>query len=169
MAHTPAPLMLSAACELGDGKLVETLLAAQPDLALALDGRDRRKIAAAARNNDTATVRLMLEAGWPVDARGQHGGTPLHWAAWHGNAEMTRELLRRGAPLDLKDTDHDGTPIGWAVYGSVHGWNCRTGDYGGTVDALLRAGATPPSLDEKSDASDAVRQVLRTHGERPRP
>jgi ankyrin repeat protein len=169
MAHTPAPLMLAAACELGDGKLVATLLAAHPDLAQALDARDRRKIAAAARNNDTRTVRLMLEAGWPVDARGQHGGTPLHWAAWHGNAEMARELLRRGAPLDVKDTDHDGTPIGWAVYGSVHGWNCRTGDYGGTVDALLRAGATPPRLDGKSDASDAVRQVLRIHGERPQP
>jgi hypothetical protein len=105
----------------------------------------------------------MLEAGWPVDGRGQHGATPLHWAAWHGNTEMARELLGRGAPLEVTDADYDGTPLNWAVYGSVHGWNCKTGDYAGTVEALLAAGARPVPADAATEASEAVREVLRRH------
>ena len=65
--------------------------------------RTRRKIADAARDNTTTAVRLMLEAGWPADARGQHQATPLHWAGFHGNAEMARMLLAHAAPLDVRD------------------------------------------------------------------
>ena len=42
-------------------------------------------LADAARDNDLRAVQVMLAAGWPVDVRGQHRATPLHWAAWHGN------------------------------------------------------------------------------------
>ena len=163
MAHTPDPLQLSVACELGDEKLIDALQSAHPDLVQRVDDVDRKKIATAARNNSTKAVRLMLAAGWPVDVRGQHGGTPLHWAAWHGNLEMAQELLRRGAPLDATDQDYNGTPVNWAVYGSVHGWHCKTGDYAGTIEALLRAGAPAPKVNETTDASDAVREVLRTY------
>jgi len=68
-------------------------------------------VADAARNNETAVVRSMLKVGLPVDARGQHGATPLHWAAFHGNCEMVKEILPFGPPLEATDADFTGTPL----------------------------------------------------------
>ena len=103
----------------------------------------------------------MLSAGWPVDARGQHGGTALHWAAWNGDAELTQELLRHAPGLEIIDWDYSGTPLFWGIYGSVHGWRCRTGDYPAVVELLLNSGAKPPQLTDSLEASEPVRQVLR--------
>jgi ankyrin repeat protein len=84
---------------------------------------DRSQVAHAARNNETAVVRAMLKAGLPVDARGQHNATPLHWAAFHGNREMVQAILPFGPPLEATDADFNSTPLGWAVHGSEHGWH----------------------------------------------
>ena len=93
----------------------------------------------------------------PLDALGQHGATPLHWAAFHGNVEMVRVLLRHGPPLEQKDRDFNGTPLGWAIHGSEHGWYYRTGNYARTVEELLKAGAKKP---EKVGGTREVREVL---------
>ena len=76
------------------------LVAGNPGLADRLSEAERIEIASAARNNDTEAVRLMLEAGLPVTARGQHGGTPLHWAAFHGNRAMVEAILPYNPPLE---------------------------------------------------------------------
>ena len=165
MARTPEQLQLAVACELEDGQLVAALLARNPDLGRTLEPAEQRRIANAARDGKLASVRLMLAAGWPVNATGQHGATPLHWAAWNGHLEMAADLIGRGARLDLRDGDYDGTPLNWAVYGSAHGWHCQSGDYPGTVDALLRAGAPRLPAEAITDATDAVREVLRRHGD----
>ena len=68
------------------------LLASHPNLAERLSDDERRRLPDAAQNNNTGAVRLMLAAGWPVDATGEYQMTPLHWAAWHGNAEMVQEF-----------------------------------------------------------------------------
>jgi hypothetical protein len=73
MARTPDPLKLAIACELGDEAAVRGLLAAHPSLVQTLGEEERRKLPDAARDENTAAVRLMLTVGWPVDARGQHG------------------------------------------------------------------------------------------------
>lgn len=144
--RSPAELKLAIACELGDEQTVNDLLATDPDLVQRLSDDERRKLAAAAQNNSMQAVRLMLAAGWPVDVRGlQHGGTALHWAAFHGNAQMVRALLARNAPLELKDDEYKATPLEWALYGSKHGWHRESGEYPATVEALLQAGATPPT------------------------
>ena len=161
MEHSPADVRLLAACWSNDESAVQTLLSERPDLATDLSTAYRSQVAHAARNNNLAAVRLMLRAGLPVAGLGQHGATPLHWAAFHGNAQMTRELLRHSPPLELTDADFDSTPIGWAVYGSENGWYCRTGNYADTVEALLQAGATRP---EKIQGTPAVQEVLRGHG-----
>ncbi len=103
----------------------------------------------------------MLECGLPVDARGQHQATPLHWAAFHGNSEMAKIILNYRPPLEARDADFDGTPLGWAIYGSENGWNSETGDYAGTVEALVTAGAKLPVTIK---GTKAVRDVLRRHG-----
>jgi ankyrin repeat protein len=103
---------------------------------------------------------LMLEAGWPVDTPGELGATALHWAAFNGNAEMTREILRFPPALELKSREHEGTPLGWALYGSGNGWHRDTGDFVGTVQALLEAGAVVPLSAEDLEPSEAVLEIL---------
>lgn len=160
LAHSPVDVRLIDACATGDASAARAILSIHPDIVAALSEADRRLVAHAARNNETTAVRLMLECGWSVDARGRHQATPLHWAAFHGNAELTQAILHFGPPLEVLDADFGGTPLGWAIHGSEHGWHSRTGDYGRTVEALLRAGATPPATVE---GSQAVREALRRH------
>jgi ankyrin repeat protein len=161
MERSPDALKLAVACWLGDKALADVLLAKNPTLSGTLSDDEARALPDAAVENNTESVRLMLTVGWPVDVRGQHGGTALHWAAFHGNAQMARLLLEHRPSLELHDNDFDGTPIGWALHGSVHGWHTDRGDYAGTVEALLDAGAQPPSPNAGARASDAVRSVLR--------
>ncbi len=157
MERSPGDIKLITACWLGDEATITSLLAAEPNLVARLRDPDRRQLAHAARNNDLTAVRLMLAVGMPVEASSQHGATPLHWAAFHGNAEMVELILRKNPPLEVTDTDFQGTPLGWAIYGSEHGWQHETGNYAVTVEALLRAGAKPPQ--EVAGNAD-VRQVL---------
>jgi ankyrin repeat protein len=156
--RSPAAVQLIEACWSGDDATVKALRGQHHNIADQLSEADRRQVAHAARNNEAQVVRLMLESGLPVDARGQHNGTPLHWAAFHGNAEMARIILRYGPPLETLDADFHATPVGWAIHGSLNGWNREAGDYAGTVDALLQAGAKPPGA---LGGSDAVQEVLR--------
>ena len=59
-------------------------------------------------------VRLMLEAGWPVDTPEEMGATALHWAGFNGNADMAREILRFHPALDLKSKEYAVTALSWA-------------------------------------------------------
>src|SRR5262249_54203572 len=163
MERTPTELKLALACELGDESLFKSLMAGRPNLVETLSESEYRKIADAAQSNNTQAVRLMAAAGWPVDFPGQHGLSSLHWAAWHGNAEMVRHLLRSSASLESRGNEWDITPLTSALHGSEHGWHKDTGDYGATVEALLQAGAKAPKLTDDLEASDAARAVLRRY------
>jgi ankyrin repeat protein len=158
LERSPETLKLTVAFELEDEQMVEQLLADRVDLMQSLPEADRPRLADAAQNNKTRSVQLMLAAGWPAGVRGRHGATPLHWAAFHGNREMAEIILRYNPPLEWTDADFQGTPLRWAVYGSEHGWYCNTGDYAGTVEVLLKAGAKPPG---KIEGTEAVQKILR--------
>jgi hypothetical protein len=158
MERSPAPVRVLEACWIEDADAVEKYGSASAVSAAAMDEAERGLVAHAARNNRTEAVRLMLECGLPVDARGQHQATPLHWAAFHGNAQMARVVLGYAPPLEVTDADFSATPLEWAIHGSEHGWYARSGDYAATVELLLKAGAVPPPSGDKG--SDAVRAVL---------
>lgn len=138
----PDGMRLATACELGDEELCARLLAADPGLAATLGPDERRRIADASQDNNVDAVRLMLRAGWPIDARGQHNATPLHWAGFNGNVEMARLLLAHGAPVEIKGGEYDGTPLDWAQHGSQHGPQRKTADYPATIEAIR---AAPPN------------------------
>jgi ankyrin repeat protein len=160
MERTPEELKLSLACELGDETAFRAFQSKHPDAIRTLSETDQQKLPNAAQSNNTAAVRLMLGAGWPVDTPGEMGATALHWAGFNGNAEMTREILRFHPALELKSREYAGTALAWAVYGSGNGWRRETGDYVGTIRALLDAGATLPRHAEELEPSDAVLEVL---------
>ncbi len=121
MDRTPEDLKLALACELGDEDAFRALMAVRPGLTRALSEDDRRRLPDAAQNNNTNAVRLMLAAGWPVDLLGEYSMTPLQWAAWHGNTEMVREILRYSPELERKDNEHGITALGSALHGSENG------------------------------------------------
>jgi hypothetical protein len=73
---------------------------------------------------------------------------------------MARHILRFQPALELRSREHKSTALGWAVYGSGNGWYRETGDYVGTVRALLQAGASVPPNAEDLEPSDAVLEVL---------
>lgn len=161
MDRSPPDVALMVHCWAGDGEAVKLLLAQHPEVVSALAPTYRPHPAYAARNNNLAAVQTMLAAGLPVDSVGQHGATPLHWAAFHGNAEMAAEILRYKPPLEVKDGDFQATPVGWAIHGSENGWHRGTGDYAGTVETLLKAGAKPPA---EVKGPQPVRAVFRRMG-----
>jgi hypothetical protein len=165
MERSPEDVKLAQACELGDEGLFRTLLASRPNVVETLSDAERRQLPDAAQNNNRDAVRLMLGAGWPVDARGEYGLTALQWAAWHGNAEMVCEVLRHDPQIELKDCEHEITALGSALHGSENSWHRETGDYAATVEALIAAGAKAPKLTEDLEASEAVREVLKRHEE----
>ena len=160
LQRTPEDLKLSLACELGDETAFRAFLSKHPDAAKMLSEPDQRKLPDAAQTNNTEAVRLMLEAGWRVDTPGEMGATALHWAGFHGNAEMARQILRFHPALELKSQEYAGTALSWALFGSGNGWHRDTGDYVGTVQALLGAGAILPADALDLEPSDAVMEML---------
>jgi ankyrin repeat protein len=160
LERTPEDLKLALACELGDETVFRSFLARNPLFAAMITDPDQRKLPNAAQNNNTQAVGLMLEAGWPVDARGEMGATALHWAGFHGNAEMARTILGFHPDLELKSIEYPGTALAWALYGSGNGWHRDSGHYVDTIQALLDAGAPLPPHPEELEPSDAVLEVL---------
>jgi ankyrin repeat protein len=161
MQRCPAEEKLLNACWLHDQAMVNELLAERPNLAAALPAAGRRHVAHAARNNDSIAVRLMVTAGLPVDTFSQHHASALHWAAFHGNAELARLFISHGAALENTENEYKGSPMNWAMYGSENAWRPENGDYPATVAVLLAAGAKPP---HQLGGTEAVKEVLRRHG-----
>jgi ankyrin repeat protein len=104
----------------------------------------------------TDVVRSLLDAGVPVDTRGWSNFTPLDQAAMHGRVDIVRLLIERGADLNDCAFDDEGpTPLDCALWGLQNN-RAEDGDYVGTVEALLAAGAPtrlrPPTGDQAVDA-----------------
>jgi ankyrin repeat protein len=160
LKYSPDDLKLALAVDLGDEELFRRQLEAQPQLVKSLRPAELRKLPDAARDGNLYALGQMLAAGWPLDARGDDGGTALHWAAWHGNREMVKEILRYQPELEVRGDQHNMTALGWLIHGSLNSWHCKDGDYSGSLLALLEAGARVPALRPETEMSDAVRAVL---------
>jgi ankyrin repeat protein len=163
MQRSPLGLRFAMACDVGDEALAKSLLAKHPDLIAKQPPRAFRRIIGAAVRNNARAVSMMLAAGWPANVQGEKDQTPLHWAAFHGNVEMVRDLLLHHASLEAEEQEFKGTPLGWALYGSEHGWRRDQGDFPLTVEALLSAGAKVPRPVEELEAPEEVLAVVRRH------
>jgi ankyrin repeat protein len=107
------------------GFLLFLLLAVSPIPAATPPG-----LIAAIRSGDDPEVESLLRSPAEVNARDEHGNTPLHWAALANDERLVKQLLAAGA--DVHATNRAGaTPL---HYG--------TGD-DRIVRDLLRAGADP--------------------------
>jgi ankyrin repeat protein len=94
----------------------------------------KRQMITAAKKGDLESVRMLVARDRSlIDATDKHGSTPLHCAAWKGNARMVEELLELGANIDAQnENDHYGTT---ALHAAAHG------NRAGVVAVLLAYGA----------------------------
>jgi ankyrin repeat protein len=169
-ALTPADRFL-AACRTGDRAAATALRDADPGLAAPLIMEYHRVLTDAADHGHAEAVRLMLDLGFPPDARSEQddGATALHLAAGAGSVPTVRLLLDRGADIEARDTTWDSTPLEWAIVGSgMRLGDAPDPDWPGTVSALLDAGASTDGIalspDDQKPPSPEVAAVLRAHG-----
>ena len=105
---------LAAAAGLGRIEDVKRLLPSAEE-------QDRhRALALAAQCGQAEAVSILLDAGEDpnrFNPPGTHAHTPpIHQAIAAGHLNVVKLLVERGARLDIKDTIHQGTPLGWAKY-----------------------------------------------------
>lgn len=157
----------------GQGDTARGLAVAFPGLVDGLESADRAGLVAAAEHGAVASVGLMLELGFPIDARREgtddDGATALHAASWAGSADTVMLLLDRGADLSARDTRWQSQPLGWALVGSGEAPDSAPApDWVKTVTLLLDAGASLDGLtfdpDKPKQPSDTVLELLRSRG-----
>jgi ankyrin repeat protein len=130
-----------AAARRGDSGAVDAALAGNPALVQSLRVRDLELVVESASWTNDTTLRLLLGAGFPIDARGELEGTALHQAAWWGRAANVELLLKSGADVHLGSWfGPDSTPLAWATHGSTA---CpdRAGDWLAVAELLVGAGS----------------------------
>jgi ankyrin repeat protein len=119
----------------------------------------------AASRNKTDDVTAMLVAGKTANDVDDKGQSPLGYAASFGNVEMTRVLLKYGAPVDLRDL-FGNSPLHWAAQrGSVDVIQLLL-DAHSVVDATNKQGITPLMMAASKGQVPAVRLLLK-HGADP--
>ncbi len=87
----------------GNVEVVEALLAAGANFRAANTLHEWLPIHYAANCGCAETIRLLLNAGSPIDALDSYGNQPIHLAAASGNAESVETLLNAGAKVDVLD------------------------------------------------------------------
>jgi ankyrin repeat protein len=155
--RSPPDIQLINFCWFHNEAAVKRVLANHPEVVSQIMKNEPGHLPDAARQRDQHALRLFLEAGLPIDARGQHNATALHWASWHGDAKSVELLLTHSPALELKDNDFNCTPLQWAMHGCENGWFCKEGDYPAVARLLVKAGATiPHKVSGTSEIQEAI-------------
>ncbi|KAJ1484959.1 ankyrin repeat-containing domain protein [Baffinella frigidus] len=136
---------------------------------------------------DEVVALALVEAGAHLEALGELGQTPLHKAAFFGNAGVARVLVDAGADTEASDVYENETPLHYASYfGHVavvkvliaagaeleaarkHGWTAlhfaAINGHPEVARALLVAGANAQAADEKQQ-TPLHKAALFTHEE----
>jgi ankyrin repeat protein len=96
-------------------------------------GVEKPPIVWAAMTGSSDCLRVLLDAGAEVDARGGNGETALMWAVSKGRRDCMAVLLAAGA--DIKACDSSGMTVAmWAAH-------CGANKDASLIDALVEAGA----------------------------
>jgi ankyrin repeat protein len=130
--------------------------------AAAAGGSKNADLAAAARRQDIAAVRTLLQQKADVNGAQPDGATALHWATYRNAADVVDLLLDAGARVNVANV-YGVTPLSLAC----------TNRNATIVDRLLRAGANPNTASSTGETplmtcaytgSAAAVKALLSHG-----
>jgi ankyrin repeat protein len=156
-----------AACMRGDRADARHRVHDDPTLLDRLNADERAALVRAAETGNIAAVMLMLDVGFPLETRGDHGATALHAAAYSGSADTVRLLLDRGADIEARDATWNSTPLVWAAIGSgERPTSAAAANWPETVRVLLENGASTAEVeltaDDPKPPSPDVAELLRS-------
>jgi hypothetical protein len=172
--HSNHPVeQLLEAIVTGDSDSARRVATANPGFINRVEATERAALVDTAEHGNVTAVALMLELGFPVDARREaiddDGATALHTASWAGSADTVDLLLQHGADLTARDTRWHSQPLEWALVGSGEGPDrAPAPDWVATVRLLLDAGAPTNEITldpgEPKAPSASVLELLRSRG-----
>jgi ankyrin repeat protein len=163
--------LLVAACMRGARADARRRIRDDPTLLDRLNALERAALVRAAEIGNAAAVTLMLDVGFPLEVRGDHGATALHAAAHSGSAGTVQLLLDRGADIEARDATWNSTPLVWAAIGSgERPTSAAPANWPETVRILLEHGASTAEVeltaDDPKPPSPAVAELLRPRVQR---
>jgi ankyrin repeat protein len=161
MARSPLRVRFLVACAAADEAAVRGALSEQPGLAATLTPDEQQLLVDAADCRNLAALRVMLDAGFPIDAVNGEGMTALERSSLRGFVDVVQFLCQRGASLTHRHS-YGGDAVDTCIWGSLN-FNDHGGDYPATLEALIAAGASVP---EHAKGTASVNDVLRRHGTR---
>jgi ankyrin repeat protein len=119
----------------------------------------RSAVANAAERTDRAKVRALIKGRSDINAAQADGMTALHWAVYHGDAEMAGELLSAGANVNAA-TRYGVTPLSLACANGSDALIERLLTAGADPNLALPGGETPLMIAARTGALTAVKTLL---------
>ncbi len=80
-------------------------------------GFDALMVASECSKASVNLIKKLLEKGADIHAKSNRGSTALMAAAKIGHPEIVELLVRKGADINARNTDHNITPLIWAANG----------------------------------------------------
>jgi ankyrin repeat protein len=150
---------LVAACSRGERSVAAALLERQPDLRRQIGPEHYAAFYRAAERNDVTALEAMLDCGFDPN-RGDEsiGKTVLHAAAMEGWPDAVRLLLARGASVEARDREFNGTPLIWAAEGSRRP---QPGRDHAAVGRLLLAAGSPVEWQPGAEPAESILEIVR--------
>jgi ankyrin repeat protein len=108
---------------------------------------------------DVGVMKALIEAGADVNARGPHGGGPLHKVILTRNSEAMDLLIDNGASINAKD-DYGQTPLLIAAALMARMAFIKLIDKGADVNTVDEDGRTPLHAAAKALDEDAVKILI---------
>ncbi|MEE2790120.1 MAG: ankyrin repeat domain-containing protein, partial [Acidobacteriota bacterium] len=125
-------------------------------------------VAEAVMRHDREAVYALIDAGADVDTALGDGMTGLHWAALHGDVEITRLLLDAGATIEATTRLGSHTPLHVASRSAHAGVATTLIKAGANPLAITSTGATPLHFAAQAGHPGTIRALLE-HGVAPDP
>ncbi len=110
------PLIIRAS-DRGDLDTIQRLIKEDPEAVHETSVREDQPIHIACLHKNDTLVRLLIAAGADVNALGDFGKTPLHYAVFEGDdysTKIVKRLLDAGADPNIEDKRSNSTPLKFA-------------------------------------------------------
>jgi ankyrin repeat protein len=109
-------------------------------------------------------VEFLVDKGMDLSRDKGDGQTPLHCAAIGAQLEIIKFLLKRNAPLEVKNM-YGGTVLGQTLWSAAHGGDPKV--YAEIIKVLIEAGAKVP--ERHVAVNKPIDDLLRGYGSVPEP